>query len=284
MPAGFEFPQQAELWVPLPWDDKERQTRSIHDYHGHRAVKPGCLSGASAGRDEHNFRADLEQQYPEDNKGWGAVVIPLQEDLIGDIRPALLVLFSAVGFVLLIACANVANLMLARGANRQKEIAIRMALGAGRARIVRQLLSESVLLAVVGGVLGLLLAGWGGRLLVQLSAGSLPNTGEIGIDRWALGFTLLVSFGAGIVAGIAPAFQFSTADTSDDLETRNGPNRRQFRQAAHTQSAGDFRSGSVIDPADWGRAYDPELLEAATGRPRIQHQQHINDERRLISH
>ncbi len=221
MPAGFEFPQQAELWVPLAWDDKERQTRSIHDYLVIARLNPN-VSLTQAQAEMSTISSRLEQQYPEENRGWGAVVIPLQEDLIGDIRPALLVLFSAVGFVLLIACANVANLMLARGANRQKEIAIRIALGAGRARIVRQLLSESVLLAVVGGIFGLLLAGWGSRLLVQLSAGTLPNTGEIGIDRWALGFTLLVSFVAGIVAGIAPAFQFSTADTSAALKQGTG--------------------------------------------------------------
>lgn len=221
MPAGFEFPRQAELWVPLAWDDKERQTRSIHDYQVIARLKSN-VSLTQAQAEMSTISSSLEQQYPEENKGWGAVVIPLQEDLIGDIRPTLLVLFSAVGFVLLIACANVANLMLARGANRQKEIAIRIALGAGRARIVRQLLSESILLAVVGGILGLLLAGWGSGLLAQLSDGSLPDSGETGIDKWALGFTLLVSLGAGIVAGIAPAFQFSTADTSETLKQSTG--------------------------------------------------------------
>lgn len=221
MPAGFQFPQEAELWVPLAWDDTERQTRSIHDYLVIARLKPN-VSLAQAQAEMSTISSRLEQQYPEDNKGWGAVVISLQEDLIGDMRPALLVLFSAVGFVLLIACANVANLMLARGANRQKEIAVRIALGAPRARIVRQLLSESVLLAVLGGLLGLLLAGWGGELLVQLSSGSLPNPGEIGIDKRALGFTLLVSFGAGIVAGLAPALQFSTSDTSETLKQGTG--------------------------------------------------------------
>jgi predicted permease len=221
MPAGFEFPREAELWVPLAWDDNERQTRSIHDYVVIARLNPN-VSLAQAQAEMSTISSRLEQQYPEENKSWGAVVIPLQEDLIGDIRPALLVLFCAVGFVLLIACANVANLMLARGASRQKEIAIRIALGAPRARIVRQLLSESVLLAVVGGLLGLLLAGWGSELLVQLSSDSLPNPGEIGIDKWALGFTLLVSLAAGIAAGIAPAFQFATADTSETLKQGTG--------------------------------------------------------------
>jgi predicted permease len=221
MPTGFEFPQEAELWVPLAWDDSERQTRSIHDYIVIARLKQD-VSLAQAQAEMSTISSRLEQQYPEADKGWGAVVIPLQEDLVGDIRPALLVLFSAVGFVLLIACANVANLMLARGANRQKEIAIRIALGAGRARIVRQLLSESVLLATAGGLLGLLLAGWGSGLLIRLSADSLPNPGEICIDKWALGFTLVVSFGAGIVAGIAPALQFTKTEMSEALKQGTG--------------------------------------------------------------
>ncbi|MDQ3803567.1 MAG: ABC transporter permease [Acidobacteriota bacterium] len=221
MPAGFQFPQEAELWVPLAWDSKQRQIRSIHDSLVIARLKQGA-SLAQAQAEMSTISSRLEQQYPEENKGWGAVVIPLQEDLVGDIRPALLVLFSAVGFVLLIACANVANLMLARGANRQKEIALRIALGATRARVVRQLLTESVLLAVVGGVLGLLLARWGSEMLVRLSSGTLPDPGEIGIDKWTLGFTLLVSLGAGVVAGIAPALQFTKAEMSEALKQGTG--------------------------------------------------------------
>lgn len=221
MPEGFQFPQEAEIWVPLAWNETERQVRSIHDYGVIARLKPN-VSLAQAQAEMRTISSRLEQQYPEENKGWGAIVIPLQEDMVGDIRPALLVLFSAVGFVLLIACANVANLMLARGANRQKEIAIRIALGAPRGRIVRQLLTESVLLAVVGGLLGLLLAHWGSEFLVRLSSGSLPYHGEIGIDKWALAFTLLVSFGAGIMAGIAPALQFTKTEMSETLKQGTG--------------------------------------------------------------
>jgi len=216
-PAGFEFPREAELWVPLAWGSKERQLRSIHDYLVIARLKQN-VPLAQAQAELSAISSRLEQQYPEEDKGWGAKVIPLHEDLVGDIRPALLVLFSAVGFVLLIACANVANLMLAKGANRRKEIAIRIALGAPRKRIIRQLLSESLLMAAAGGLLGLLIASAGIGLLLQLGSDSLPKPGEISIDRWALGFTLLVSFGAGIVAGLAPAFQLSAAETGETLK------------------------------------------------------------------
>jgi len=219
MPAGFQFPREAELWVPLAWDDKERQTRSIHDYLVIARLKQN-VSVQQAQAEMSTISSRLEQQYPEENKGWGAVVIPLREDLVGDNRTALLVLFCAVSFVLLIACANVANLMLARGANRQKEIAVRIALGAGRARLVRQLLTESILLAVTGGVLGLLLAVWGSKMLVQL--GGIPAADNIGIDTWALCFTLLVSFAAGIIIGIMPALQFTRTSVSETLKQGSG--------------------------------------------------------------
>ena len=235
MPSGFQFPLEAELWVPLAWDDKERQTRSIHDYWVVARLKQN-VSPQQAQAEMSTISSRLEQQFPEQNKGWGALVIPLHEDLVGDVRPALLVLFCAVIFVLLIACANVANLMLSRGFNRQKEIALRTALGATRVRLVRQLLTESVLLAVAGGLLGLLLAGWGSKMLVQLSSGSLPNAGDIGVDTLALGFTLVVSFAAGMVVGIVPALQFTRANIGETLKqgssrTGSSPIKQRTRKA-----------------------------------------------------
>src|SRR6185436_15564234 len=115
MPAGFELPREADLWVPLAWDEKERQVRSIHDYLVIARLKPN-VSAQQAQAEMSTISSRLEQQYPEEDKGWGAKVIPLHDDLVGEVRAALLVLFCAVSFVLLIACANVANLMLARGA------------------------------------------------------------------------------------------------------------------------------------------------------------------------
>ena len=235
MPAGFQFPREVEIWVPLAWDEKESQIRSIHDYVVIARLKQNVpLAKAQADMDAISRR--LEQQYPEDDKGWGAVVKPLREDLVGGVRQALLVLFCAVGFVLLIACVNVANLMLARGANRQKEIAVRIALGAPRARIIRQLLSESVLIAGAGGMIGLLLAVWGIDLLTRLGSDSLPKFGAYRIDLWTLGFTLLISVGAGIIAGIAPAFHISSAGAGETLKQDSGrtggaPSRQRTRKA-----------------------------------------------------
>jgi putative ABC transport system permease protein len=160
----------------------------------------------------------LEEQYPEFNKGWGAEVVSLRDQFAGPIKPVLWVLLGAVGFLLLIACANVANLLLARGASRQKEIAIRTALGAGRARVVRQLLTESVLLAVFGGVLGLLLAWWGVELLLALSPRDVLDLGGVGLNVPVLVFTLGVSLLTGVVFGVVPAFEASRVSTSESLK------------------------------------------------------------------
>jgi predicted permease len=166
----------------------------------------------------NTISARLEQEYPGDDKGWGATVVPLRDQLVGDVRPALMVLLGAVGFVLLVACANVANLVLVKTLARQKEIAIRTALGASSARMAQQILSETLLLALTGGALGLAFAHFGVKLIVAFLAQSLPRTTDITVDGWVLTFTLAVSVLTGVVAGLLPAVRASKTNLNDSLK------------------------------------------------------------------
>jgi predicted permease len=217
MPANFQFPDFAQMWTPMAWTDKERAVRGEHHSVVVARLKPGIdLKQAQA--EMNTISSRLEQQYPEDNKGWGAVVVPLHDDLVSDVRPALLVLLGAVAFVLLIASVNVANLALARTFSRQKEIAIRTALGASSARVLRQILTESVLLALAGGALGLTYAHAGVRLIMAYLADKLPHSIEVGLDSKVLAFTAAISIATGILAGVLPALRLTRGDVNQSLK------------------------------------------------------------------
>ncbi|HEV2193971.1 MAG TPA: ABC transporter permease [Candidatus Acidoferrum sp.] len=217
MPENFRFPSWAKLWVPLAWTNETRAVRGNHNY--------GVIARLKKNVDMREAQAELsaistrlEQLYPEDDKGWGAIILPLREQLVGDVRLALLVLLGAVAFVLLIACANVANLVLAKTLARRKEIAIRTALGASRLVVLRQILAETVLLSVAGGALGLLLARFGMTLIVKVLGDRIPPFMQITLDVPVLAFTLLLSVLAGIVAGLIPSVRFTKADVNEALK------------------------------------------------------------------
>jgi putative ABC transport system permease protein len=218
MSKDFNFPQAADVWMPINFDSSPgMKQRKAHFLRPIGRLKPG-VTIAQAQADTDLVAQRLEQQYPNTNKGWNLRLVSLREQLVGETRPTLCILFGAVGFVLLIACANVANLLLVRAAARQKEIALRTALGAGRLRIVRQMITESLLLALLGGALGTLLATWGVDLLVAVSAGSLPPTAHINIDGTVLGFTLLISLLTGTLFGLLPALRTIKLNLSDSLK------------------------------------------------------------------
>jgi putative ABC transport system permease protein len=216
MPAGFDYPERSELWVPFSLDaaEERRDNRYVEVI---TRLKPGVtLSQAQAQMDTINQR--LAQTYVETNTGWSVKLTKLQERLVGAMRLSLLVLLGAVAFVLLIACANVANLLLARAAARQKEIAVRTALGASRWRVVRQLLTESVMLSLAGGALGLLLSVWLTRLFITVSPPNTPRFDEIKPDVRVFAFTLALTVITGLVFGLAPALQASRIDLNERLK------------------------------------------------------------------
>jgi len=218
MPAEVVLPQDAQLWVPLNFDsDPEMKMRGPRFLRPMGRLKEG-VTLAQAQADTDLIAAQLEQQYPDSNTGWNLRLIPLREILVGGSRTMLFILFGAVGFVLLIACANVANLLLVRAAARQKEIAMRTALGASRLRIIRQMITESLLLAIFGGALGALLAVAGVKLLVSLGEDNIPRTANVKIDATVLAFTLLISLATGLLFGLAPAFRTMKENLVDALK------------------------------------------------------------------
>ncbi|HKQ77161.1 MAG TPA: ABC transporter permease [Blastocatellia bacterium] len=209
-------PSGADVWIPLIPAANE-QNRSFANMRVVARLKPQ-VTLAQAQADMNVLATQLEQQYPDMNSNLGVGVVPLHEHLTGRVQRALWILLGAVGCVLLIACANVANLLLARAAGRQTEMAVRAALGASRRRLIRQLLVECIALSVTGGVCGLLLAAFGVPLLIGLSANGIPRADEIGVSLPVLGFTLLISLLTGIAFGLAPALQSSRIHLAEALK------------------------------------------------------------------
>ncbi len=216
MPNGFEFPQQAQLWFPLI-TDAAAERRDNRAYNAIARLKPGVTTDQGQA-DLNAINQRLTESYVETNTGWSTRVSILRESMVSGTRTALLVLLGAVAMVLLIACANVANLLLARVTARQKEIAVRTALGASRWRIVRQLLTESLLLSIIGGVVGFGLSVWLTRLLITVSPANSPRFDEIGIDRRVFLFTLGITLVTGFVFGVAPALQATKLDLNQNLK------------------------------------------------------------------
>jgi putative ABC transport system permease protein len=240
MPPGFKSPREnSEAWTPVHISNPVAANfRGVHFLRTYGRLAPGVtLSQASA--EMRLIDEQLAKQYPADNKNRSTALIGLQERIVGDSRNALLILFAAVALVLLIACANFANLLLARGAERSREIVIRTALGAGRWRIIRQLLTESILIAILGGAIGVVFAWWGVNLLVALKPENLPRLDEIGVDLRVFGFTLGVSLLTGLIFGLLPAWSASRAAVNTGLKEGG-------RSATSSRSQQRLRNAFVV--------------------------------------
>ena len=229
LPRNNVFLSETDLWSPFAWKGEERENRGFHSL-GVLARLRADVTREQALAEMETIAARLAVAYPQSNAGTSVNIHPYPEYIVSGVRPALLVFLAATALVLLIACANVANLVLARASARSREIAIRLALGAGRWRVVRQLLMENLLLAAVGGTLGILLAWWGADLLIALSPTDVPRAKSIDVDGRVLAFTLLLTLATGVVCGLIPAFHTTKRDLTSALKeggriTNDGGNR-----------------------------------------------------------
>jgi predicted permease len=219
MPAWYRMPATAELWVPLDMSKKSLGTRGGHRWRAIGRVKEG-FTIVQARADLQTLAKGYEKQFPDTNRNVNAIVTPMREDLIGDFSAQILIMFGAVGLVLLIACANVANLLLARSTARRREIAVRSALGAGRGRLVRQLLTESILLSLAGGVLGVAIAFGGIGVLRAALPNTVPQPNPVAVDLGPLVFAFVVCIGVGMLFGLAPAVQSARVSSTEALKSR----------------------------------------------------------------
>jgi len=220
MPAEFAFPRNAEIWVPREIFPAEI-SRSAHNWNVVALLRSG-ITAEQAYADVSAISKQLKQEFGKDMDGVDFAVVPQQEYMVGNVRGALLMIFAAVGFLLLVACANVANLLLAQVTTRQREFSVRAALGATRSRLARQFITENLLLVLIAGALGVLFAFWGVNLLLGLNEQALPRISEIGVNTRAIGFTLGLSVLIAVLLGIVPLLRFSTKDLEASLREAGG--------------------------------------------------------------
>jgi predicted permease len=237
LPASFRWLEDGELWLPLHANSFAARPRAVRILFMAGRLRAG-VTPPQAQAELSRIAAQLAEQYQDSDRGLGAHLVLLREEIVGRIRPLLLALMGAVALVLLIACANVANLLLARTTARRRSLALRAALGAGRGRLAGELLSESALLSLLGGAAGALLAGWGVRALVAIAPEALPRRDEIAVDGWVLLFTLAASLVTGALFGLLPALQASRVDLTEVLKEGS-------RSAAPTERHG-FRQPLVV--------------------------------------